>query len=107
MLSWCCGGASALPAPDSARHPLRALLRDAAIPIAVLTLVAAVQNVDVIIARHVLTEHTAGVYAAATVAAKALVWIAVGLGIWVLPEATRRAAAGARPPRGARPRRWR
>ena len=62
-----------------------------------LTLVAAVQNVDVIVARHVLTEHTAGVYAAAVVAAKALVWIAVGLGMWVLPETARRAAAGRDP----------
>ena len=86
-----------LPSPHSARHPLRALLRDAAIPITVLTLVAAVQNVDVIVARHVLTEHTAGVYAAAVVAAKALVWIAVGLGMWVVPEAARRAAAGRDP----------
>ena len=42
-------------------------------------------------------RHAAGVYAATTVAAKAVVWIAVGLGFWVLPEATRRAAAGADP----------
>jgi O-antigen/teichoic acid export membrane protein len=86
-----------LPSAHSARHPLRELLRDAAIPITVLTLVAAVQNVDVIVARHVLTEHTAGVYAAAVVAAKALVWIAVGLGMWVVPEAARRAASGRDP----------
>jgi O-antigen/teichoic acid export membrane protein len=37
------------------------------------------------------------VYAAATVAAKATVWIAFGLGFWVLPEATRRAARGEDP----------
>jgi O-antigen/teichoic acid export membrane protein len=85
------------PAPTSARHPLRALVRDAAVPITVLTLVAALQNFDVIVARHVLDEHTAGVYAAAVVAAKALVWIAVGLGMWVVPEAARRAASGRDP----------
>ncbi len=87
--------------PDlhSRRHPLAELARNAVLPIAALTLVAALQNVDVIMAKHVLSDAVAGVYAATTVAAKAVVWIAVGLGFWVLPEATRRAAAG-RDPRG-------
>jgi O-antigen/teichoic acid export membrane protein len=79
------------------RHPLTALARNAALPIAALTLVAALQNVDVIMAKHVLTDAVAGVYAASTVAAKAVVWIAVGLGFWVLPEATRRVAEGRDP----------
>ena len=83
--------------PGARQHPLRAVARDAAIPIAVLTVVAALQNVDVIMAKHVLSDSVAGVYAATTVAAKAVVWIAVGLGFWVLPEATRRAATGADP----------
>ena len=52
------------------------------------------QNVDVIMAKHVLDEDTAGVYAATAVAGKATVWIAIGLGLWVLPEATRREAQG-------------
>ena len=88
-----------LGAPDlhSRPHPLPALARKAALPIAALTLVAALQNVDVIMAKHVLTDAVAGVYAASTVAAKAVVWIAFGLGFWVLPEATRRAAAGRDP----------
>jgi O-antigen/teichoic acid export membrane protein len=85
------------PAPHAERHPLSALARDAAAPILVLMLVAALQNVDVIVGRHVLDSHTAGVYAAATVAAKALVWIAIGLGMWVVPEASRLAAAGRDP----------
>ncbi len=85
------------PTPGARQHPLRAVARDAALPIAVLTIVAALQNVDVIMAKHVLSDSVAGVYAATTVAAKAVVWIAVGLGFWVLPEATRRAAAGADP----------
>ena len=85
------------PARDARPHPLRALARAAALPIAALTLVAALQNVDVIMAKHVLTDAVAGVYAATTVAAKAVVWIAVGLGFWVLPEATRRAAGGGDP----------
>jgi O-antigen/teichoic acid export membrane protein len=82
------------PARDTRQHPLRALARDAAIPIAALTLVAVLQNVDVIMAKHVLDEDPAGVYAASTVASKAVVWIAVGIGLWVLPEAVRRAAEG-------------
>ena len=44
------------PAPDARPHPLRALARDAALPIAALTLVAALQNVDVIMAKHVLSD---------------------------------------------------
>jgi O-antigen/teichoic acid export membrane protein len=85
--------------PDRAArpHPLAKLARGAALPIAALTLVAALQNVDVIMAKHVLDNAVAGVYAASTVAAKAVVWIAVGLGFWVLPEATRRAASGRDP----------
>ena len=82
------------PARDTVQHPLRKLALGGAVPIAALTLVAALQNADVILAKHVLDKDTAGVYAACTVAAKALVWLAVGLGMWVLPEATRRAADG-------------
>ena len=85
--------------PDRAapQHRLRALARDAAVPIAGLTIVAALQNVDVILARHGLSDDVAGVYAATTVAAKALVWIAIGVGMWLLPEAVRRAASGRDP----------
>jgi O-antigen/teichoic acid export membrane protein len=82
------------PARDTPQHPLTALARNAAVPIAGLVLVAALQNVDVIMARHALAADPAGVYAATTVAAKFIVWLAVGIGMWVLPEATRRAAAG-------------
>jgi O-antigen/teichoic acid export membrane protein len=78
-------------------RPLRELARLAAVPIAALTLVAVLQNVDVIIARHVLDDDAAGIYAATTVAAKALVWIAAGLSLWLLPEAVRRAASGEDP----------
>jgi O-antigen/teichoic acid export membrane protein len=82
-----------LGAPDRAapRHPLRHLAANAAIPTAGLVFVAALQNVDVIMARHALDHDTAGVYAATTVAAKLVVFISVGIGMWVLPEATRRA----------------
>jgi O-antigen/teichoic acid export membrane protein len=85
------------PAPEAPHRPLGALTRLAAVPIAALTLVAVLQNVDVIIARHVLSDHAAGIYAATTVAAKALVWIAAGLSLWLLPEAVRRVAGGEDP----------
>ena len=83
-----------VPAHDAPPHPLTRLARTAAVPIAGLVLVAALQNVDVILARHALPSDPAGVYAATTVAAKFIVWVAVGIGLWVRPEATRRAAAG-------------
>jgi O-antigen/teichoic acid export membrane protein len=83
--------------PGARQHPLRQLVRSAALPIGALTVVAALQNVDVIMAKHALSDDAAGVYAASTVAGKAVLWIAVGLGFWVLPEATRRAAAGGDP----------
>lgn len=85
--------------PATPRHPLRALARTSAIPIGGLVCVAALQNVDVIMAKRVFAADPAGVYAAATVAGKAIVWVAVGVGLWVLPEATRRAAQGLDPRR--------
>ena len=90
-----------LGTPDhgAPKHPLRSLARNAAVPIAGLVLVAALQNVDVIMAKHALTEDDAGVYAATTVAAKLVVWVAVGIGLWVVPEATSAAAAGRDPRR--------
>jgi O-antigen/teichoic acid export membrane protein len=57
-------------------------------------LVAALQNVDVIVVRHQFPDGPAGAYAAAAVAAKVVVWTAVGVGLYLLPEAARRAAAG-------------
>lgn len=80
-------------------HPLRRLALGASVPIAGLVLVAALQNVDVIMAKHALSADDAGVYAATTVAAKLVVWIAVGIGLWVVPEATSAAAAGRDPRR--------
>ena len=79
--------------------PLRRLIREAAAPIAALVLIAALQNMDVIIVRHQFADGPAGAYSAAAVAAKIVVWTAVGVGLYLLPEAARRAAAG----RAARP----
>jgi O-antigen/teichoic acid export membrane protein len=80
--------------PGSA-WPLRRLVREATVPIAALVLIAALQNMDVIIIRHQVDDALAGAYAAAAVAAKVVVWTAVGVGLYLLPEAARRAASGA------------
>ena len=66
-------------------------------PIIGLFLLASLQNIDVIVAKHQLGVDAAGSYAAAAVAAKAVVWVAIGIGLHLLPEATRRAAAGLDP----------
>jgi len=76
---------------------LRSLIGDGWVPILGLFLLASLQNVDVIVAKHRLDGDAAGSYAAAAVAAKAVVWVAIGIGLHLLPEATRRAAAGLDP----------
>lgn len=76
---------------------LRALVSGGWVPILGLLLLAVLQNVDVIIARHQLDEDRAGAYAIAAVAAKSVVWVAIGVGLQLLPEATRRHAAGLDP----------
>jgi O-antigen/teichoic acid export membrane protein len=80
---------------DAAPWPLRELARSAAIPIAALVLIASLQNMDVIVVRHQFPDGPAGAYAAAAVAAKVVVWTAVGVGLYLLPEAARRVATGA------------
>jgi glycosyltransferase involved in cell wall biosynthesis/O-antigen/teichoic acid export membrane protein len=76
---------------------LRSLIGDGWVPIVGLFLLACLQNVDVILAKHQLGGDAAGSYAAAAVAAKAVVWVAIGIGLHLLPEATRRAAGGLDP----------
>ncbi|MBI5103624.1 MAG: hypothetical protein HZB46_01290 [Solirubrobacterales bacterium] len=78
-------------------RPLRSLVGDNWIPIFGLLLLAALQNVDVIVGRHAFSGDGAGSYAAAAVAAKTVVWVAIGVGLQLLPEATRRAASGLDP----------
>ncbi|WP_157260921.1 lipopolysaccharide biosynthesis protein [Patulibacter minatonensis] len=77
--------------------PLWQLARWERTVIVSLLLVAIMQNVDTILAKRELDESVAGSYAAAAVAAKAVVWVAVGVALQLLPEATRRAVAGEDP----------
>jgi glycosyltransferase involved in cell wall biosynthesis/O-antigen/teichoic acid export membrane protein len=81
----------------AAVRSLRGLLGDGWVPIVGLFLLAALQNIDVIVAKHRLGDDEAGSYAAAAVAAKSVVWVAIGIGLHLLPEATRRSAAGLDP----------
>ncbi|HEV7754157.1 MAG TPA: glycosyltransferase [Baekduia sp.] len=89
-------GAAVAPEGGAAR-PLLGLVGDNWLPIIGLLLLAALQNVDVIVGRHQFDGDGAGSYAAAAVAAKSVVWVAIGVGLQLLPEATRRAAAGLDP----------
>lgn len=75
-------------------RPLRELLVQARIPVVGLTLLFALQEVHVIVVKHEASSDAAGSYAAAAVAAKAIIWVAVGLGLYLLPEAARRAKTG-------------
>lgn len=85
------------PPADHERHRLLTLFRDNWRPMAALAMLGALQNVDVIVVKHQLGSPRAGSYAAAAVAAKTSVWVAIGIGLHLLPEATRRAAAGLDP----------
>jgi O-antigen/teichoic acid export membrane protein len=86
------------PSGPSARvERVRDLVRTAWVPIAGLTLLAVLQNTDVIVSGHVFVKKEASAYAAASVAAKVPYWVALGIALYLLPEATRRAAVGERP----------
>jgi len=54
-----------------------------------LFLMAVLQNVDVIMVKRQIGGDEAGAYAAAAVAAKAVVWVAIGIGLYLVPEAAR------------------
>jgi len=65
-------------------------------PIAALIVIAILQNIDIIAAKHRFngTKDLASSYAATAVAAKVLIWVAVGAGFYLVPEVSRRRAAG-------------
>jgi O-antigen/teichoic acid export membrane protein len=85
------------PAAGHEPHALTRLLVENWRPMAALLMLGALQNVDIIVVKHQLGSPRAGSYAAASVAAKTFVWIAIGIGLHLLPEATRRVAAGLDP----------
>lgn len=76
------------------RRKLRSLAVETWVPMAGLTLVAVLQNIDVIVVKHQIGGDAAGSYAAGAVAAKAIVWVAIGVGFYLVPETARRMAQG-------------
>lgn len=102
MSLWCWGrlyrqlGGEALrdrataPAPVS----LRAHVWAAWVAIAGLAVIQLLQNIDLITAKHQFDKNTASAYAVTAVAAKVLIWVAMGAGFYLVPEASRRRAAG-------------
>ena len=78
-----------------ARSRLRELALRNPVPMAGLTLFAILQNADVIAVGHFFDADLSGAYAQAAVAAKGVIWVAVGLGLYLLPEAAREASEGA------------
>jgi glycosyltransferase involved in cell wall biosynthesis/O-antigen/teichoic acid export membrane protein len=83
------------PAAEAAVEPsFRSLLRRAWVPLLAFALIAALQNIDVVYVKREASDDAAGSYAAASVAAKAVIWVAIGLGLYLLPEAVRRTRAG-------------
>ena len=81
----------------AAGESLRDLMRGAWPAVLGLFLVAVLQNVDVILVKRRIGGDEAGAYAAAAVAAKAVVWMAIGVGLYLLPAAVRRAREGGDP----------
>jgi len=86
------------PAAVAGEPPPARRLRDhaigARIPIAGLTIVALLQNLDIIAGKHRFSTDVASSYSATAVAAKVLVWVAIGAGFYVVPETSRRHAEG-------------
>ncbi len=66
----------------------------AIIPIAALGVIALLQNLDLITAKHQFSTRVASSYAVAAVAAKVLIWVAMGAGFYLVPETSRRRAEG-------------
>ncbi|HYM56407.1 MAG TPA: hypothetical protein VES79_00445 [Solirubrobacteraceae bacterium] len=73
---------------------LRDLLSQARVPVVGLTLLFALQEGHIIVVKHEAPSDAAGSYAVSAVAAKAIIWVAIGLGLYLLPEAARRANEG-------------
>jgi len=66
----------------------------ARIPIAGLAIVALLQNLDIIAGKHRFPTDVASSYGATAVAAKVLIWVAMGAGFYLVPETSRRHAEG-------------
>lgn len=82
------------PAEAGSARSLREHVVGARIPIAGLTVVALLQNLDIIAGKHRFSTDVASSYGATAVAAKVLIWVAMGAGFYLVPETSRRHADG-------------
>jgi O-antigen/teichoic acid export membrane protein len=78
-------------------HRLRELFARSWSPLLALGFIAVLQNVDVIIAKHRFSDELASAWTAAAVAGKGIMWVAIGLGFWLVPEAAKRVHSGGDP----------
>ncbi|MGI8715899.1 MAG: lipopolysaccharide biosynthesis protein [Solirubrobacteraceae bacterium] len=99
---------AAQPAPHTARNPVSAAaaavpaaalslwahVKRAWAPIAGLIVIAVLQNIDIIASKHRFNSSLASSYSATAVAAKVLIWVAMGAGFYLVPEVSRRRASG-------------
>lgn len=69
----------------------------AAVPITALAIITLLQNVDLITAKHRFSDRVASSYAVAAVAAKVLIWVAMGASFYIVPETSRQRALGRDP----------
>ena len=69
-------------------------VRLAAVAIAALAVIQFLQNIDLIIAKHQFSDRVASSYAVAAVAAKVLIWVAMGAGFYLVPECSRLRSMG-------------
>ena len=88
--------AEAVPgaAPPAPAFSLWTHVKRAWAPIAGLIVIAVLQNIDIIAAKHRFPSHTATSYAAVAVAAKVVIWVAIGAGFYLVPEVSRRHSEG-------------
>jgi len=73
------------------------LLARAWAPICALGLISWLQDGHVIVVKHLASSHDAGAWVAASVAAKAIMWVAIGLASYLVPETARHAGQGEDP----------
>ena len=87
-------GRPSIEPTDATGFPLRRHIWLAWAPIAGLAVIAVLQNIDIIAAKHRFSTDTASAYAATAVAAKVMIWVAIGAAFYLVPEVARRRAAG-------------
>jgi O-antigen/teichoic acid export membrane protein len=85
------------PVHERPGHRLRDLVLRAWAPIAALGLIAWLQDGHIIIVKHLASSHDAGAWAAVSVAGKAIMFVAIGLAGYVVPEVARSAHQGRDP----------